>query len=127
MTKTADLVTDEEMAVYRATARRQRMRERQELRKRAERAKIVAQRAARLLKDKAGARRVILFGSLARGELFHQRSDVDLAVEGIKSQDFWYAWAELDNLNSEFEIDLVHVETAPPNLLLTLEREGVDL
>ena len=127
MAKTADLVTDEEMAVYRATARQQRLKARQELRKRAEKAQSIAQRAARLLKDRAGARRVILFGSLARGEFFHQRSDIDLAVEGIKGQDFWYAWAELDNLGSEFEIDLVDVETAPPSLLLVLEREGVAL
>jgi predicted nucleotidyltransferase len=40
-----------------------------------------------------GARRVYLFGSLAREGRFHERSDVDLAVEGIAPERFFKAWA----------------------------------
>ena len=101
MAKTAIQVTDEEMVVYRATARRREERERRDLTHRAQRAQALARQAAALLRDQFGARRVILFGSLARGDSFHQRSDVDLVVEGIASQDFWRAWSALDTLVSE--------------------------
>ena len=127
MVKTAAQVTDEEMAVYRATARQREEQERQAQAQRAQRAWTLAQQAAALLKDRFDARHVVLFGSLARRDFFHRRSDVDLAVEGIKSQDFWRAWSALDTLGCEFEIDLVDVETASPSLRLEIEREGVEL
>lgn len=128
MAKTAAQVTDEEMAVYRAGARRREEQERRQQAQRAhQRAWMLAQRAAVLLKERFGARRVVLFGSLARRDLFHHRSDIDLAVEGIRSQDFWQAWSALDTLGSEFEIDLVDIETASPTLRLEIEREGMRL
>ncbi len=43
----------------------------------------LVRKAADVLKIRFRARRVILFGSLARIESFHPRSDVDLAVEGL--------------------------------------------
>ena len=127
MTKTAIQVTEQEMAVYRATARQRAEQKRQEQTRRAQQAWMLAQRAAALLKNQFGARRVLLFGSLARHDFFHQRSDIDLAVEGIKSRDFWRAWSTLDILGCEFEIDLVDVETASPSLRLEIERAGVEL
>ncbi len=127
MVKTAAQVTDEEIAVYRATARQREERERRDQARRAQRARVLAQRAAALLKERFGARRVVLFGSLARRDFFHRRSDVDLAAEGIRSQDFWRAWSVLDTLGCEFEIDLVDVETASPSLRLEIEREGIEL
>jgi predicted nucleotidyltransferase len=125
--KTAIQVTDEEMAIYRATAQHQEEQERHEQERRAREAREVAQRAAVLLKSRFDVQRVILFGSLARRDLFHQRSDIDLAVEGIKGRDFWRAWSALDTLGLEWEIDLVDVETASLSLRSTIEREGVEL
>jgi len=125
--KTAIQVTDEEMAIYRATARHREEQERQEQERRAREAWEVAQRAAVLLKSRFDVQRVILFGSLARRDLFHQRSDIDLAVEGITSRDFWRAWSALDTLDREWEIDLVDVETASLSLRSEIEREGVEL
>lgn len=127
MVKTAAQVTDEEMTVYRATARQREERERREQVQRTQCAWTLAQQAAALLKDRFGARRVVLFGSLARRDFFHRRSDIDLAVEGVKSQDFWRAWCALDTLGCEFEIDLVDVETASPALRLEIDQEGVEL
>jgi predicted nucleotidyltransferase len=127
VTKTAGQVTDQDMITYRATARQREEKERQELIRRSERAYTLAQQAAKLLKTKFGAERVILFGSLARGDFFHRRSDIDLIVAGIKSKDFWRAWAELDTLGNEFEIDLVDINTISPNLRLEIKREGVEL
>ena len=125
--KTAIQVTDEEMAIYRATARHREEQERQEQERRAREAWEVAQRAAVLLKSRFDVQRVILFGSLARRDRFHQRSDIDLAVEGIEGRDFWRAWSALDTLGREWEIDLVDVETAPLSLRSEIEREGVEL
>jgi len=127
MVKTAAQVTDKEMAVYRATARQREDQERKAQAQRAQRAWTLAQQAAALLKEQFDARRVVLFGSLARRDFFHRRSDVDLAVEGIRSRDFWRAWSALDTLGCEFEIDLVDVETASSALRLQIEREGVEL
>jgi predicted nucleotidyltransferase len=43
----------------------------------------VAQACARRLVQDFGAREVYLFGSLLDEELAHERSDIDLAVEGL--------------------------------------------
>jgi predicted nucleotidyltransferase len=127
MSKTALQITAKEMAIYRATARQQKAQEQQTLRQRAERAWLLARQAAKLLKQRFGARQVVLFGSLARGDFFHRRSDIDLAVDGIESQHFWRAWSALDTLGHEFEIDLVDIETVLPRLRLEIEQEGVEL
>lgn len=127
MAKTALEITKEDMAVYRATAQRQQEVERQALRRRARRARQLAEQAAQILKKQFGARRVILFGSLASGDFFHQRSDIDLAVQGLKAQDFWRAWAALDQLGAEFEIDLVDIETTPAHLREHIDRQGVEI
>lgn len=127
MAKTAAQITNEEMIVYRATARRREDQERQEQTQRRERALSLAREAAQVLRTDFQARQVILFGSLARGDFFHRRSDIDLVVAGVKSQDFWRAWSALDKLGDEFEIDLVDIETASPGLHLVLEQEGVEL
>ncbi len=115
------------MALYRATARRQAKQERQAQLQRAERARGAAYESARLLKEKFGARRVILFGSLARSDYFHLRSDIDLAVEGVSPQNFWRAWAALDTVAPEFEFDLIDIETAPAALRQQIEQEGVEI
>jgi predicted nucleotidyltransferase len=127
MTKTAIQITDSDMAIYRATARRREEQKRQEHLQRGQRAQVVAQQATRLLKEQFEARRVILFGSLARRDYFHPRSDIDLAVEGIRPQDFWRAWGTLDTLGTEFEIDLIDLDSTSATLRLEIEREGVEL
>lgn len=127
MAKTASQITAADMARYRATARARAAQEQQAQLRRAEQVRDVAREAARLLKERFGAGRVILFGSLARGDRFHLRSDIDLAVEGVSPQDFWRAWAAVDRLGPEFELELIEVETASPALRQQLEREGIEL
>lgn len=127
MTKTALDFTAEDMALYRATTQRLKQQEAQEIRLRLERARAVAEQAARLLREQFGAERVVLFGSVARGFIFHARSDIDLGVEGLSDQNFWRAWAALDSLGSEFEIDLADLETASSALLDQIKQEGLEL
>lgn len=127
MAKTAAQVTEEEMLAYRATAQQREDQERQEQMLRIQRALSLAQEAAKLLRKDFKARQVILFGSLARRDFFHKRSDIDLVVTGVKSQDFWRAWSALDRLGSEFEIDLIDLETASPRLRSIIKQEGIEL
>ncbi|MFQ5856173.1 MAG: nucleotidyltransferase family protein [Anaerolineae bacterium] len=120
-------VTPEEMAVYRATARRRWERKQQERAHRRERAWEVARRAAALLKEQYNARRVKLFGSLVRDDRFYARSDVDLAVWGLDERLYYRVVSRLLDLDPAIEVDLVMAEDAPPALQEAIDREGVPL
>ncbi|RME46580.1 MAG: nucleotidyltransferase domain-containing protein [Chloroflexi bacterium] len=120
-------VTPEEMAAYRATARRRWERQQQERARRRERAWKVARRAAALLKEQYDAKRVMLFGSLVRGDRFYARSDVDLAVWGLDERLYYRVVSHLLDLDPTIEVDLVMAEDAPPALLEAIEREGMTL
>jgi predicted nucleotidyltransferase len=51
-----------------------------------------------------GARRIILYGSFARGD-FHAPSDLDLCVEGLSPMEYLSAWADaLMQANHPFSI-----------------------
>ncbi len=127
MPRTAAQVTEEEMALYRATARRRKEREEQELVRRKERAWALAQQAAAILKEQFGATRVAVFGSLAHEETFTLWSDVDIAAWGIRPEDTLRAMGAAWDLDSEIEVNLVDVNTARPSVRESIEREGVDL
>src|SRR5512136_167879 len=67
-------------------------------------------RATRLLMDRYGASRVVLFGSLALGS-YSEKSDVDLAVEGMPSPLYFSALADLMGIFGG-PVDLVRLEEA---------------
>ena len=92
----------------------------------AQRALKIARALAQLLVDRFGARRVVLTGSLARGD-FVQGSDVDLAAEGVAPGDFYRAGAELETQAEGLSVDLVPIESASTAYLDALSREGVEL
>jgi len=58
---------------------------------------------------KHGAKRIVLFGSLCRAGRFHQGSDIDLAVEGMPSQKFFRAGADL-MMALDWPVDLKPLE-----------------
>jgi predicted nucleotidyltransferase len=111
---------------YRA-ARRSRFQQ-QKLAARAEsqRARTVAESLARVLVEGYGATRVLLVGSLARGE-FGQGSDIDLAAAGVPPESFFAAGAELERLAQGFKIDLVPLESANPFFLDQVAQDGIAL
>ncbi len=76
MTRTALELTTEEWRAYRPV---QKPSERQ-AEERFEQAWEVAYRAARLLRERFGATRVVVFGSLAHRAWFRPWSDIDLAA-----------------------------------------------
>ena len=74
--------------------------------------------------EEFGARRVIPFGSFVEG-YWHERSDLDLAVEGLPPEHFFKARAALRRLSAAMQgpwIDLVALETAPPALKARILR-----
>lgn len=86
----------------------------------AERRKQALKRAeacARLLEERFGARRVVLFGSLAGRGVWHERSDIDLAVEGVAPEEFLVAYSACrEMLSPGLELDLVPLERVYPEL-----------
>ncbi len=76
--------------------------------KRMREAYIAARKCAHILYDKYRVHRVYLIGSLANPEDFHERSDIDLAVEGLPSHLYFKALAELwRELLAGLELDLI--------------------
>ncbi|MDY7080699.1 MAG: nucleotidyltransferase domain-containing protein [Chloroflexota bacterium] len=118
-------VTD--YAPYLRTARLRAQAERRALTERRQRAWELARRAARLLRDNYGVRRVVVFGSLIHEERFTSWSDVDLAVWDIPWPDYLRALGEVLDLDSEIEVNLVDVGSCRLALQEAIEREGVEL
>ncbi|KAA3664800.1 MAG: nucleotidyltransferase domain-containing protein [Chloroflexi bacterium] len=84
----------------------------------------VAEQGAALLKSEFGAERVAVFGSLLAPNLFHHRSDVDLAVWGLPEDDYFRAVGRLQSLDGQISVDLVVVEMASPRLQKKIAHEG---
>lgn len=89
-------------------------------------ARELAERLARHLCERYGARRVVLLGSLARDE-FRSGSDIDLAAAGIPDEDFFRAGADLEAAAGELHVDLVPIESADRAFLAELSRDGIVL
>ena len=119
--------SEDDMAAYRAT-RRQRAAEREQAqdvqRRRLWRA---ARRVAALLRTEFGARRVALFGSVARGDRLGPRSDLDMAVWGVAADEYFRAVGEAQAAAAGPSVDLVRVEQCPSSLCATIQTDGVDL
>ena len=114
-------------AAYRSTALQRIKEEKRTLALRQERAWEVARRAAKLLKADYGVTKVVLFGSLARGQGFHSRSDIDLAVWDLDERLLYRAASQLLGLEPDIEIDILMVEDAPEALKHNIESEGITL
>jgi predicted nucleotidyltransferase len=69
--------------------------------------------------------RIVLFGSRARGDAM-PRSDIDLAITCPRADP--KIWSDIVEAAEEaptlLQIDLVRIETAPPELLAEIAREG---
>ncbi len=77
----------------------------------------IARNCSSLLINKFAAKRVILFGSLAGQTPWHDRSDIDLAVEGLPEGTFFLAYSACRDLLPEgLELDLVPLEDVYPEM-----------
>ncbi|MEW5986036.1 MAG: nucleotidyltransferase domain-containing protein [Chloroflexota bacterium] len=121
------MISPEEMAVYRETARRRAADTKTRQIQRRQQAWAVARQAVVLLKEQFGVDQVAVFGSLARGDLLHAHSDVDLAVWGMDERLLYRAVSRLLDIDPTFLVDLVRVEEASDRLRAAIERDGVIL
>lgn len=116
-------ITPSQLEIYRKSAREREASLRKQVDERYRRAWELAHLAASILKDEFGVSQVVVYGSMVHPELFHLRSDIDLAVWDI--QDYFRAVSRLMDLDPEFEFDLVPVEDARPGILAVITKEGV--
>jgi len=97
--------------------RRESMDRREELRE-------TTERCVSILKDKYKVSRVFLIGSLVKG-FIHERSDIDLVVEGLSPDLYMKALTELwDLLPAGVELNLIPYEDAFENLREKAVNEG---
>lgn len=97
------------------------------LSKRYEDAWDVAKKAARLLKESYGAKKVVVFGSLTSRYSFNRWSDIDLAAWGIPDAKFYAAVGAVTGLTTEFKIDLVDAEECRMSLRKAIENKGIEI
>ena len=94
---------------------------------------VAAQECIRVLKEKFDAREAYVFGSLRGDSPWHERSDVDIAVEGLAPGRYIDALVDLYELLPEgMELDLVPLERAVPELAalakgeITMPKEPIE-
>ena len=86
--------------------------------------KRIAKKCADILKDKYKVRRIILIGSLVKG-IVHEKSDIDLVVEGLEPSLYIKALTDLwDNLPAGVELNLISFEDAFESLKEKAINEG---
>ena len=115
------------LAKYRLAWQKRETERRQALVERGARARQAASSAAHILRERFGARRVRLFGSLLYPETFHKRSDIDLAAEGIEPRWVLKAWCAISAAAPEFVFDLVTPDECRQVIWDSVELEGVEL
>lgn len=108
--------------------RRRGKRARREQEERRRRARKTARRVAAYLRRTYGADRVVLFGSIAGDKIpLGPRSDIDLAVWGLDSADYFEAVARVQDEAAPFRVDLVRIEQCPESLRDVIQGEGREL
>ncbi|MBK6767538.1 MAG: nucleotidyltransferase domain-containing protein [Ardenticatenales bacterium] len=116
-------------AAHRATVRRRNAEDAAARAAKRDRAWSAARSCAALLRERFGAERIVVFGSLIEneGRWFGTRSDIDLAAWGIRDDDYFTAVGQLQGVAAEFGVDLVAMERCPDHLRATVEEYGVAL
>lgn len=74
----------------------------------------VIETVAKLCRD-FGAKKVLLFGSRAKGTAL-ERSDIDIAVSGVKEVDLLIQ--EIEELPTLYSVDIVNMDNCTNELLL---------
>ncbi len=80
-----------------------------------------------MLKNKYGAKKVIVFGSLTNPDLFDENSDIDIAVEGIEDALFYKAVGDILNAADIFNVDLVDCNDCKKTISDAIMREGIEI
>ena len=79
------------------------------------------------LAKRYGAKRLVLFGSRARGDNRYN-SDIDLAVYGMPENNRSEFWLECEELPTLLKFDIVHIKDGMnPVFLENIKKDGVEL
>lgn len=74
-----------------------------------------------------GAKRLVLFGSRARGDNRYN-SDIDLAVYGMPEDNRAEFWMNCEELPTLLKFDIVHIKDGmDPQFLANIQKDGVEL
>ena len=87
----------------------------------------VAKKASLLLRQRYGAKRVVVFGSLTATNTFSVWSDIDLAAWGIAPERFFSAVAAVTGLSPDFKIDLVEPDTCRAAMRDSIQKHGIEI
>ena len=87
----------------------------------------LAKKASFLLRQRYGAKKVVIFGSLARAKAFRTWSDIDLAAWGIAPDKFFSAVAAVTGLSPVFKIDLVEPDTCREAMKNSIHKHGIEI
>lgn len=112
------------MESYRLMAQRRKQQDIARQSQRWQQAQEIAEQGAEFLKREYGVVQVILFGSGVESDRFSLTSDLDLAVKGLPSEQFFTAVAKLQDLSFEFKVDLVQLEYCQDSLRKVILEEG---
>lgn len=129
MARTAGELSSDELRSYRPWETLRGYRDSSEVKARWDRAWHTARGAARLLKERYGASRVVVFGSLAHRDWFTPWSDIDLAVWDVPVEKFYRAVGAVMDLGVEagFSIDVVDPRECRAKLVHNIQTEGIEL
>jgi len=84
----------------------------------------IAEKCARVLKEQFGVKKVYIFGSVTGVGPWHDRSDIDIAVEGLAPEDYFRALSALDEyLPRSLKVDLITLESAFPEMAANIRGE----
>jgi len=117
-------VSAEQIAIYRQTAEQNLQNSHVQRERRREKAWRLVQLASSLLKEKFGATKVMVFGSLIHQDCFTLWSDVDIAAWGLSPIDTFTAMGEVRELDESIEINLVDMNICQASLLEKILQEG---
>ena len=83
--------------------------------------------AAAQLKHEFQELKIVLFGSLAHKAWYSQDSDIDLAVDGLPSDQYFKAWRKLETIFSNRKIDFVDMSELAEPVKQMILSEGIEL
>ena len=86
-----------------------------------------AYQVATLLYERFGATQVVVFGSLTEPIGFTNRSDIDIAVSGLSTDDYDKAWSIVMDFKSGFKIDFINFDTSKGHFRERIKYQAIPI
>lgn len=120
----ADRASDDELQLMRKNLRERQERRRRELEERLEMARRDFDRIVEHIAKTYGPKRIWQWGSLIDGRHFSERSDIDIALEGIEDPKTFFAILGDAMDMSSLPVDVVQIETIHPAYADSIRSRG---